>query len=669
MTKFFYGGDYYPEQWLDQPDILEKDIVYMKEAGMNVVSLGVFAWSLLEPEEGRYELDWIETIVGRLYENGISVMLATPSGARPKWLADHYPEVLRMNEDRMRNLFGARHNHCYTSTIYREKVRDINVELAKRFGKHPAVIMWHISNEFGGECHCPLCQQAFRNWLKTRYGTIEALNHSWWNRFWSHTYNSFDQIESPSSIGENAVHGLNLDWKRFVTDQTVDFLKAEINSLRLAGAEQPVTTNLMYDYKGLNYSKVAAEIDIVSWDTYPLWHKEKDIDIAWDNGMQHDYMRSLKHQPYLLMECCPTSTNWQGVSKLKKPGILMNSSLQTIGHGGDSVQYFQIRQSRGSSEKFHGAVIDHYGGSDTRVFREICQVGQCLISMAEIAGSELCAEAAVIYDIENRWAMEDAQGPRNNGLYYHEAALKSYQALRKYGLNVDVIDMEQQLDRYKIIAAPMLYMFRAGIEKKLQEFVSRGGILMMTYWSGIVDRTDLCFLGGTPHQMLDVLGIRREEIDGLYDHECNYAIPVTENDLGISAEYQCRNLCELVEVNQAQVLMTYKSDFYAGKAVLTSNHYGAGQAYYIGADMEQAFYDDIFRRILQKSNISRILPDIPENVEVSCRENEKYRYIFIQNFGKDETELKIPVDFEIVAGEYTGKLAGLSTLVVRSRKA
>lgn len=664
--KLIYGGDYYPEQWFDRPDILEKDIEFMKKAGINAVSLGVFAWSILEPKEGEFHLDWMEEVINRLYSNGISVMLATPSGARPRWITSKYPEVLRVNENRVRNLYGERHNHCYTSPVYREKVRIINTKLAERFKDNPAVILWHISNEYGGECHCPLCQQAFKKWLEERYGTIENLNKAWWTTFWSHTYSSFDEVESPSSIGERSIHGLNLDWKRFVTEQTTDFMKHEIKALRDAGSIQPVTTNMMYDYKGLNYGKMAEFVDIISWDTYPLWHKQSDISIAMDNGMQHDYMRSLKHQPFLLMESCPTATNWQGVSKLKKPGLLMNASMQTIAHGGDSVQYFQIRQSRGSFEKFHGAVIDHYGEEDTRVFREICQVGDAMDKLSEIAGSTVNSQAALIYDVENRWAMEDAQGPRNNGLYYHQAAVKSYQALKKCGLNVDVIDMDQSLDGYKIVVAPMLYMFRSDIEGKIRKFVENGGILVMTYWSGIVNETDLCHLGGTPHDLMDVLGLRSQEIDGLYDGEINTVLPIKDNRLGISKSYTCQNLCELIQLKGAQALMEYESDFYAGMPALTRNAYGKGTAYYICADMEADFYEDVYKKICDDSGIKGVLAHIPDGVEVCSRQNQEWNYIFIQNYSQKPVEIKLPKGCEILSGHYDGTIGGLSTVIIKT---
>ena len=589
IDKFIYGGDYNPEQWLDRPDILKQDLLLMKKAHINTVTLGVFSWSTLEPIKDCFNFTWLIDIIDKLYDNGIQVILATPSGARPRWLAETYPEVLRVREDRTRQLYGERHNHCYTSPAYRERVRIINQKLAKTFRNHPGVILWHISNEYRGECHCPLCQEAFRNWLKNKYKDIDSLNRAWWTTFWSHTYNSFHQIESPSSIGDHGLHGLNLDWKRFVTDQTVDFMCEEIHALRDGGATQPVTTNFMDDYKGLNYYNLAKHIDYVSWDSYPTWNKEDEIRTAYNTALQHDLMRSMKQKPFLLMESCPSSPNWQAISKLKKPGLLQSASLQAIAHGSDSVQYFQIRQSRGSFEKFHGAVIDHYGGSDTRVFNEVTETGASLIELKQVIGSKVDSSAAIIYDMENRWAMEDAKGPRNEGLFYHESVLKSYQALRKAALNVDIINMEQSLDSYKLVVAPMLYMFRSGIETKLRTFVENGGILIMTYWSGIVNETDLCHLEGTPHSLLDVFGLRSKEIDGLYEWEENSLIPIPENSLQLHTSYKCKNLCDLVQLNGATPLMNYGSDFYQGTPALTVNQYGKGYAYYICTDAEEAF--------------------------------------------------------------------------------
>ena len=662
-----YGGDYNPEQWLDRPDILEEDIRMFLQAGINTVTVGIFSWAKLEPREGDYRLDWLEAIIDRLYENGISVILATPSGARPHWLAKAYPEVLRVNEKRERALFGRRHNHCLTSPVYREKTARIDRKLAERFGAHPAVRMWHISNELSGDCHCPLCQEAFRTWLKGRYGTIDALNDRWCTTFWSHTYDGFDQVESPSPLGENSVMALDLDWKRFVTDQTIDFMEGEIRALREAGAAQPVTTNLMYDFQGLDYFKLAKKIDLVSWDNYPLWHKKPEKVTASDSAFQHDIMRSLKDMPFLMMESSPASTNWQGVSKLKRPGMVEASSLQSIAHGADGALYFQMRQSRGAEEKFHGAVIDHYGGSDTRTFQEVCKTGRALEALKEVTGSRVCARAAVLFDWENRWALEGSKGPRNDGLHYREHVQKSYRALRRLGLDVDVVDQSCGLEKYRFVAAPMQYLFHDGFAEKLRSFVENGGTLAMTCWSGVVDENDRCFLGGTPFGLMDVLGLRMEEIDGLYDWEENEIRQPQSAFPGMKESYACRYLCELVRPSCAETLMVYGKDFYAGKPALLRNAYGKGRAYYVCADAEQGFFDDLYAKLTAEAGLQSPLPEpIPEGVEVTCREKDGARYLFLQNFSQNRVKIALP-EGRVIWGK-GGDLAPLETAVVRCNK-
>lgn len=650
--RLLHGGDYNPEQWLELPEILDKDIEYFKKAHINEASIGIFSWAMLEPEEGLYHFDWLDKVVERLYTAGIQIMLATPSGARPKWLADRYPEVLRVAADGSRNFFGGRHNHCYSSPVYREFVRRINTELAKRYGSHPGVIAWHISNEYGGACYCERCQTRFREWLEERYSSIEHLNKAWATTFWSHCYQSFEQIEAPSPRGESMLHALNLDWKRFVTEMTVDFARAEIAAVRAAGSALPATVNMMYDYGGLNYHKFADIIDFVSWDAYPLWGSRRPARIAADVAMQHDIMRSILHKPFYLMESCPSATNWQPVSRLKAPGLLHAASLQAIAHGSDSVQYFQLRQSRGASEKFHGAVIDHYGGSDTRVFREVCELGASLEALNAVSGAQTRAAVAVIYDWESRWALEDAQGPRNQGLSYTGSVLKPYRALRRLGLDVDVIDSEQDFSAYRLLAVPLLYMFRAGVAERLRGFVAEGGTLVLGYFSGVVDETDLCYLGETPHGLTELLGWRFAELDALYDGESNEArvlgadaqAAVMNRDLesdkeGAAAQggrreeagktasmadtaipvwrkssYRCEQLCQLVENRDAEVLAVYGQDFYQGSPALLKKAFGKGRSYSYCADFEDALFEDLLYAAVREAGLEA------EELAVACPE-------------------------------------------------
>lgn len=658
MTKFpllsskisglLHGADYNPEQWLESPDVLIRDVEMMKEARCNVMSVGIFSWSALEPEEGHFTFGWMDQVLDKLHENGISVFLATPSGARPAWMSQKYPEVLRVGRDRVKALHGGRHNHCMSSPVYAEKVQLMNSALAKRYAHHPAVIGWHISNEYGGECHCSHCQTRFRDWLKARYVTLDALNKAWWSTFWSHTYSDWAQIESPSPQGESGVHGLNLDWRRFNTDQVTRFCREEIRPLKAENPALPATTNFMEYFYDYDYWKLASVLDFISWDSYPMWHTRKDdIGLAAYTAMYHDLMRTLKQgQPFVLMESTPSFTNWQPVSKLKKPGMHILSSLQAVAHGSDSVQYFQWRKSRGSSEKFHGAVVDHVGHIDTRVGREVSELGGILSALAPVAGSRVEAKVAIIFDWESRWAMDDSLGPRNQGLEYENTVAGHYRALWAQGIAVDVINADCELSGYELVIAPMLYMVRAGVGERITAFVQGGGRFVATYWSGIVDESDLCFLSGFPGPLRPVLGIWSEEIDSLTDDQHNSVSGVEGNALGLNGPYRASELCEVIHLEGAAALATYGDDFYAGTPAVTVNLFGKGQAYYLASRNDQQFHADFYTALAKEMKLPRALEaTLPEGMTAARRTDGESEFIFLQNYAAQSQTITLTADY------------------------
>ena len=628
--KLLHGGDYNPEQWLDRPDILAQDIELMKKARVNTVTLGVFSWSTLEPQEGVYTLDWLADIIHNLYANGIRTILATPSAARPAWLAHKYPEVRRVRADRVRELYNRRQNYCYTSPLYRDKVRRIDQKLAQRFGGDPAVILWHISNEMGGDCHCELCQAEFRRWLQVRYGSLQALNKAWNARFWSHDYTAWEQIESPAPQGENAVQALALDWKRFVSDRHIDFLKFERDIVKEVAPDAKFTANMMYRFDGIDYFKMAKEIDVASWDNYPTWHKPTETveETALDTAMMHDLFYSMKGKPFLLMESSPSFTNWQPISKQKKPGIAELAALQTVAHGADSVLYFQWRASRGAEEKFHGAVVGHDGRQDARAFTETVQVGQKLASLSEITAVQREKQALIVHDWQNKWALEGSCGPRNAGLGYWDELKRHYNALARAGIAVEFGDETADLTGYRLVVVPMLYLLTDDFAKKLCDFAQNGGTVVVTYWTGVVDESDLCRLGDTPYGLTELLGLRRTEIDGMYDGEIRRCTPIDGCAL---PEAQASILCEVAAPNDtdpAEPLSVYAEDYFAQHPAAAVHKYGAGRAYYLASrfdeDFYRAFYNDAAKEL-------GLMPAWQQPLPAGVLAVKRGSYVFVQN--------------------------------------
>ena len=651
-AHFLHGADYNPEQWKSTKEVWDEDMRLMDLSHCNVMSLGIFSWVSLEPEEGKFDFTWLDEIMDKLAATGKHIILATPSGARPAWLSQKYPEVLRVQNNRVRILHGKRHNHCYTSPVYREKTKIINQKLAQRYKEHPALILWHISNEYGGECHCDLCQQAFREWLKNKYNNdLDQLNQAWWNTFWSHTYTRWSQIESPAPHGESLVHGHSLDWKRFVTDQTTDFMKHEISTIREISQNIPITSNFTCEYSqevgpfmemgiytGLNYWKMAPFLDVVSWDNYPHWHDKQDyIEKASSVAFILDINRCLKDgQPFMLMESNPVTTNWQHVSKLKRPGMHVLSCLQAVAHGSDTVQYFQWRSGRGCSEKFHGAVVDHSGQENTRNFKAVTDVGTILKKLDSVVGTTTRPEVAIIYDIENRWALDDSKGPRNKKKDYEQTCKKHYQIFWEKGISVDVINMDCDFSRYKLLIAPMLYLVKPNVAARIDEFVNNGGTFVTTYWSGIVNENDLCFLGGFPGPLRKVTGIRSEEVDALYDDESNEVYVEDENSLGLKKSYRAVELCDLIHTETAKSLATYNEDFYKGRPALTVNNYGNGNAYYIAFKSNDDFLMDFYTSIIENLSLKKVIEaGLPKGVTAQMRTDGKSEFIFILNFSNE----------------------------------
>ncbi|MBW5448599.1 beta-galactosidase [Cohnella sp. CFH 77786] len=632
--KIWYGGDYNPDQW--EKPIWDEDVRMFKLAGIDVATLNVFAWAKNQPNEETYDFGWLDEMMDKLHANGIGVCLATSTGAHPAWMARKYPDVTRVDFDGRKRKFGGRHNSCPNSPNYRLFSVRMAEKLAERYKDHPALLIWHVSNEYGGYCYCDNCAAAFRVWLRKRYGTLDEVNRVWNTAFWGHTFYDWEDIVPPSGISEEwrgangrtetNFQGISLDYRRFQSDSLLECYELENDALKKHTPDIPVTTNLMGAYKELDYHKWARKMDVVSWDNYPA----ADTPFSY-TAMMHDLMRGLKEgQPFMLMEQTPSQQNWQPYNALKRPGVMKLWSYQAVARGADTVMFFQLRRSIGACEKYHGAVIEHVGHEHTRVFRECAGLGAELHALGDrLLDSRFDAKVAILFDWDNWWAIEMSSGPTIE-LQYVKELHKYYAALYKANIAVDVIGVDADISGYDIVLAPVLYMVKPGIAEKLEAYVSGGGALVTTFFSGIVDENDRVVTGGYPGKLRKLLGIWAEEIDALLPSKRNRIVLNSGAELP-RAEYDCGMLCDLIHSEGAEIKAVYGDDFYRGMPALTVNRFGDGEAWYLATSPEQQFLDDWLPRLCASHGIAPLLEGAPDGVETTVRVKDGAEYLFVLN--------------------------------------
>lgn len=633
----YYGGDYNPDQWPEET--WQEDMRLFKLAGINIVTLPVFSWAKLQPEEDRFDFEWLDKILAMVHDNGLSVCLATSTAAQPAWMSKKYPEVLPVEFDGRKRKHGGRVNFCPNSSVFRKLSGQLARKMARRYKHHSALAVWHIGNEYGTYCYCENCEKAFRLWLKERYGTIGELNKRWNLSFWGHTVCDWEEVVAPSGLSEmwkdgylerTTFQGMALDYKRFMSESSLNCYLNEYEAIREESKDIPITTNLMGSpFKPLDYFKWADYMDIISWDNYPgLTASPAAV------AFNHDIMRGLKGgKPFMLMEQTPNQTNWHAYNSLKRPGVMRLLSYQAMAHGSDTVMFFQMRQSIAAGEKFHGAVIEHVGHEHTRVFRECAALGEELKKLSGIVGSTFKSRIAIVFDWENWWAVELSAGPTVQ-LKYADQVVKYYQAFYDLNIPVDIIKPDSALSGYKLVLAPVLYMTKQGFTSSVEAFVREGGAFVTTFFSGIVDENDRVIPGGYPGELRKLLGIWVEEIDALEPDMRNSFFVSSETGY-LKGSYACSMLCDLLVAEGAKVLAAYEKDFYAGMPALTVNAFGKGKAYYIATDPEQRFLDDFMKTLCDDLCIQPAIEAGP-GVEITQRFKEDREFTFILNHLQDK---------------------------------
>ncbi len=638
LEKIPYGGDYNPEQWPEE--VWAEDMRLFKLAGIDIVTLNVFSWAALQPNETTYDFSKLDRIMELVRENGLKVCMATATGAHPAWMAKKYPDILRVDFEGRKRKFGGRHNSCPNSAAYQTYAPRLAGKLAARYKDYDNIVAWHISNEFGGECYCENCERQFRVWLQERYTTIDRLNYAWNTSFWGHTFYDWDEIVLPDLRSEHFEYektmfqGISLDYRRFMSDSILHCYQLEYDAIRAELPDAAITTNLMGFFKQLDYFKWAKQMDFVSWDNYPS-NEDSYAKIA----MSHDLMRGVKQgEPFALMEQTPSVTNWLPYNALKRPNVMRLWSYQAVAHGADTVMFFQMRRSRGACEKYHGAVIDHVGTEHTRVFREISALGAELQQIGRrTLGMKTRSDIAILMDWDNWWAIEYSAGPSCELKYLDEIG-RFYECFRNLNYNVDIISPEDALTDYKLVIAPVYYMVKGNDDEKIRAYVKAGGTFLTTFFSGYVQENDLVTLGGYPGKLRDILGIWVEEEDALGSGMVNHFVYQ-------GTEYPAELLCDLLHLEGAEQIdeAGYLDDFYKGMPVITGHQFGDGRAYYLATASNEAFYRHFLTDLCAELGITPVLT-APEGVEVTSRENETERVLFILNHTDSAQTVILPHD-------------------------
>jgi beta-galactosidase len=656
QSALWFGGDYNPEQW--PKGIWQEDLQLMVEAGVTTVSLGIFSWANLEPSEGTYTFDWLDEVIAGLHSRNISIDLANATASPPAWLGIKYPDTKFTDQFGVVRSHGGRQNFCPSSQNYRRAAQALTEQLAQRYGKHPAIAMWHVHNEYA--CHnardySETSAIAFRGWLRTKYqNSLSDLNRAWGTDFWSQRYHSWDEISTPKITpdGTSPNPTMQLDFARFSSDALLECFIAERDIIHRHSPGVPVTTNFMTirGFNKLDYWKWAKEVDVISTDHYlmsadPYAHVEL--------ALQADTTRGLANgAPWLLMEHSTSAVNWQPRNRSKDPKEMLRNSIQHIAHGADGAMFFQWRASFAGSEKFHSGLVPHVG-KDSKVWREVVQLGANLQSLAEITGSTIENKVALIWDYESWWALDQPNLPSID-LNYINNALGIYSALWDLNIGVDVIPVnanQSELGKYRLVIAPMTYLMSKDSAKQIGDYVSAGGSLLATFFTGISDLNDHIYLGGYPGPLRQILGISIEEFAPLLEGKTTL----------LSNGYEAEIWAERATATSAEVLATYKDPALENSVAISRNSHGEGSTWYLGTSLNRRDMSDFVTKLIKQLDLPSTLV-APPGVEAVRRAKDGQSWLFVINHTNSDvkfqasgheliTDEKVFGNFKLAAGQ------------------
>ncbi|WP_336644925.1 beta-galactosidase [Microbacterium sp. USHLN186] len=633
-----YGGDYNPDQWSEET--WREDIRLMKEAGVTMVSLPIFSWPQLEPEPGVYDWGWLDRILDLLHEAGIRIDLATATATPPSWLLRAHPAMAPWDSEGHRLEFGSRQTYCPSSPIWRENVARMTRAMAERYGDHPGLAMWHISNEYGdhiSRCWCPESARHFRRWLQNRYGDLDGLNEAWGVNVWGQRYTSWDHIETPKKAPGPINPTQLLDFERFSSDAMLELFQIEIDVLREVTPDIAVTTNFMSMFRDLDYWDFAAVEDIVTDDAYP---EPADSTSHVGAALNYGLMRSLKGgRPWLLLESSASATSWRDINVPKAPGKIRVESLQAVAHGSDAVMFFQWRQAKYGQEKFHSSMLGHRG-ERSRSYQETKVLGLELKKLEAVRGTRVRSRVALVVDWDSWWGSSAVESLPSQRLQWAQQARAWHRALHTLGHPVDTVRATGPFEKYDVVVVPNLYVAEQLQAEAMRSFVEGGGHLVVGPFSGVVDATEKVHDGGAPGPLRDLLGIEVDEqwpiADGLVER-----IHYGSADAG-AGTVDVPGWAEWIEAEaDVEVRGRYASGVLDGLPAVTRRAHGEGSASYVSAMLTPGGLLTVFADLLRAAGLP-VREHTDVNAEAVTRSDGETDYTFLLNHGAEPVAFRLP---------------------------
>ncbi|MEZ0395171.1 MAG: beta-galactosidase [Anaerolineales bacterium] len=624
--RLHIGAAYYPEHWPEER--WPEDIRLMKEAGLTVVRMAEFAWSTLEPAQGKYNFDWLERAIALLAKNGILTVLGTPTAAPPAWLVTKYPASLAVDESGRRVQFGNRCHYCVNSPEFHAAVGRLVQAMAKQFGPNPYVIGWQIDNEYNRVCYCETCRLEFQKFLRRRYGSLDNLNARWTTAYWSQTYSAWEQIPLPSGPHNP---GLMLEFRRFVSASYRRFQKLQLEALRphLKPSDW-VTHNFMGWFGGFDHYELAADLDLAAWDWYiGSGHNDPLV-----KGAIHDLTRGFKRKNFWLMETQPGNVNWAGVNNSLYMGEAHAMAWHAVAHGAEAVLYWQWRSALGGQEQYHGTLVDP-SGRPRPFYQEVQWLAREFAAVSDLlAGSEVRAPVAMLNDYDSRWSLE-AQ-PHHRDFDYVEHFTHYYRPLAARNVNVDILHADEALDGYRLVIAPALTVLNEKRVRQLKAFVESGGHLVLTIRTGVKDEYNALLPSRPPGPLADLAGVEVEEYYAL-----EVPVPVQGEWLRGSSLLWAERLGLLAP--HCRVIARYGAcnGWLDEHPAITETDSGAGRVWYVGVNLDSAAQDKLVARIVEAAGIRQI--ESPPGVEIRTRLRFDGTEIYIViNHNRSEVKLRLP---------------------------